>query len=71
MDTLAQGNNMSEIAISNIASHGFWIYIRGRDHFMSYEDFPCFRDHSVEAIANVVECATGTKYPSLSSLTPT
>lgn len=59
MSSLAQKDNTSEIEVSHISSHGFWINVRGRNHFMSYEDFPWFKNQPIEAIENVVEFSEG------------
>jgi hypothetical protein len=59
MNSLAQGDRASDIEVSNISTHGFWMKIRGREHFMSYEDFPCFKGQAAGAIEHVVEVSQG------------
>lgn len=62
MNSLAHGKNISEVEISNISSHGIWLYSRGREFFMSYEDFPWFKDKTVKSIINVEEQSPGHFY---------
>jgi len=53
MRSSALGSSTSEIEVTNISPHGFWILIEGRELFLSFEDFPWFRKASVGAIHNV------------------
>ena len=55
MSSLAHGDNTSSVEITNISSHGIWIYIRGKEHFMSYDDFPWFKNQAVQAITHIEE----------------
>ena len=55
MNSLAPGKNTSIIEVTNISAHGVWILVRDKELFMSYEDFPWFKDQTVKAITNVEE----------------
>ncbi len=44
-----------KIEITNISSHGIWLFSRGRELFLSYEDFPWFKEATVRKILNVKE----------------
>jgi len=55
MNSLAPGKNTSAVDITNISVHGIWILVRDKELFMSYEDFPWFKDQAVKAITNVEE----------------
>lgn len=55
MNSSAPGKNTSAIEVTNISAHGVWILIRDRELFMSYEDFPWFKDQTVKTITNVEE----------------
>jgi len=55
MSSLAPGKNTSVIEVTNISAHGIWILVRDRELFMSYEDFPWFKDQTVKTITNVEE----------------
>jgi hypothetical protein len=47
------GNATSEIEVTNISAHGFWLYVGGREVFVSFEHFPWFADAPVRKIARV------------------
>ena len=57
MNSLAHGKNTSAVEVTNISAHGVWILVRGKELFMSYEDFPWFKDQTVKKITNVEEPA--------------
>ncbi|MFN2443243.1 MAG: DUF2442 domain-containing protein [Thermoanaerobaculia bacterium] len=39
--------------MTNISAHGFWLYLGGREVFVSFEKFPWFADAAVAKIINV------------------
>ncbi|UYM18824.1 DUF2442 domain-containing protein [Endozoicomonas euniceicola] len=46
-----------------MSSHGLWVLPRsGKELFLSYADFPWFKDQPVSAIINVEELADGHFY---------
>lgn len=47
------GQDTSEIEVVNISKHGFWLYVRGKELFLAFEDFPWFKDASISSILNV------------------
>ena len=51
----ALGKSTLETEITNISNHGVWLYTHGRELFMSYEDFPWFKDVPVRKILNIVK----------------
>ena len=55
MSSLAPGKNTSVIEVTNISAHGIWILVRDKELFMSYEDFPWFKDQTVKTITHVEE----------------
>ncbi len=42
-----------EVEVTNISSHGFWILSNGKEYFLSFEDFPWFKDKTIKEITNV------------------
>ena len=62
MSSLAPGQNTSEVEVTNISTHGVWLLVRDHELFMSYEDFPWFRDQPVKSILNVEEQSPGHFY---------
>jgi hypothetical protein len=62
MSSLAPGADTSKVEVTNISAHGVWLLFRDKELFMSYEDFPWFRDQTVKAITNVTEQNRGHFY---------
>lgn len=59
MSSLAHGNNTSNIEVTNISSHGIWLLAHGKELFMSYDDFPWFKDKPVKSLIYVEELSPG------------
>ena len=62
MNSRPLGTNSSGIEITNISSHGVWLLAGVKELFMSYEDFPWFKDVPVGKILNVEEQTPGHFY---------
>ena len=43
----------SEVEIIQISKHGIWLLLHEKEHFLSFENFPWFKDAPVSAIHNV------------------
>lgn len=52
----------SSIEITHISRHGVWLLAGDKELFMSYEDFPWFKDAPVGKILNVEELHVGHYY---------
>jgi hypothetical protein len=50
-ETLETGT--SEVEVTQISKHGIWVLIGEKERFLSFENFPWFKDASVSAIHNV------------------
>jgi len=55
MSSLAHGKNTLAVEVTNISTHGVWLLAHDKELFMSYDDFPWFRDQAVKSIINVEE----------------
>ena len=62
MKSRMRGKNISQIEVTNISRHGVWLFAGDRELFMSYEDFPWFKDAPVSKILNVEEATSGHFY---------
>jgi hypothetical protein len=51
--SLKRGKSTSRPEIVNISEHGFWILVKRREYFLPFEQFPWFRQASVDQISNV------------------
>jgi len=55
MSSLAHGKSTSAVEVTNISTHGVWLLVRDKELFMSYDDFPWFKNQTIETIINVEE----------------
>ena len=54
MNTLTEHRtNTLQVEVTNISSHGIWLYVKNKEYFLSYSDFPWFQDKTVKKISNV------------------
>jgi len=53
MKSQRHGANVSEVEVTNISGHGFWLWLAGRELFVSFAEFPWFADAPVAKIARV------------------
>lgn len=51
------GTTTSGTEVTNISRHGFWIYIKDRELFVPFAEFPWFADAPVRKIINVEHVA--------------
>jgi len=47
------GTSISDIEVTNISIHGIWLYVKGKEYFLPYEDYPWFKDARLSGIQNV------------------
>jgi hypothetical protein len=40
-------------SVENITPFGLWLFTREREYFLSYKDYPFFKDQTLRAIQNV------------------
>lgn len=62
MRSLAHGDSTLAVEVTNISAHGVWLLAHNRELFMSYDDFPWFKDQAIKSIINVEEQAPGHFY---------
>ncbi len=48
------GKSISEVEVQNISTQGIWLYLKEKEYFLSYKDYPWFKDAKVSEIHNVV-----------------
>ena len=56
------GINTSLVEVTHISSHGIWLLTNGHELFLSYNEFPWFKDSPVKNILNVQEPSQGHFY---------
>src|SRR5829696_7666892 len=53
MKSAAPGASTSQVEVTNVSPHGFWILIGEQELFAAFTDFPWFKDASIGAITRV------------------
>jgi hypothetical protein len=51
--SLTHGKNISVPEITNVSEHGFWLFLKGQEYFLAFENFPWFRHASIDQIVDV------------------
>jgi hypothetical protein len=52
MKSSRHGKNIL-VSVENITPFGIWLFVKGREHFLSYKDYPYFRDQTLKSIQAV------------------
>ena len=52
MKSLKHGKNIS-VSVENIVPFGIWLFVKGKEYFLNFEQYPFFKDQTVSAIQNV------------------
>ena len=53
MASVALGQNTSAVEVTNVSPHGFWLLLRDEEMFISFEQFPWFKDAPVSKLFHV------------------
>ncbi len=56
------GQSGLRVEVTNISSHGIWLLTGEKELFLSYENFPWFKDVPIKKILNVEEPTKGHFY---------
>ena len=59
LSSSTHGVPTSGIEVTNVSSHGLWLLTDGRELFLSYDDFPWFKDAAVGSIIKVEQPSVG------------
>ncbi len=52
MKSQMHGKGIS-VSVENITPFGIWLYVMGKEYFLSYEDYPYFKGQPISSIQNV------------------
>jgi len=55
MSSLTNGIDTSVVEVTNISSHGFWLFAHDKEYFLSYKSFPWFKNKTINDITNIIE----------------
>lgn len=47
------GKNISNVEISAVTTNGLWIFVKGREYFLPFDEFPWFEKATIEDIMKV------------------
>jgi hypothetical protein len=53
MKSAKLGKRTSDVEITNVSKHGFWLLIGAKERFVPFEQFPWFRDAPIGHLLNV------------------
>jgi hypothetical protein len=53
MKSAKRGRPTSNVEVTNISAHGFWLLLGEREVFLAFKTFPWFRDATVGQLLNV------------------
>ena len=53
------GIRTSEAEVTHVSSHGVWLLADGQERFLSFDDFPWFKDAPIGKVLNVERVAEG------------
>jgi len=59
---LKLGRNILEVEVTNISNHGLWILTQNKELFLSYENFPWFKNKTINDITKVEMLGEGHLY---------
>jgi hypothetical protein len=54
MRSAQHGKRTSEVEVSNVSPHGFWLLLGDRELFVPFEKFPWFRDAPIARLVRVL-----------------
>ena len=52
MKSSKRGKDIS-VSVENITPFGIWLFAKEKEYFLSYKDFPYFKDQTLNSIQNV------------------
>ncbi len=53
MKSATLGPSTSQVEVTNVSPHGFWLFVGQQELFVSFKEFPWFRDASIRQISRV------------------
>jgi len=62
MTSLKLGRCILEVEVTNISTHGLWILVENKEYFLPYEQFPWFRDKTINDVIKVKNFGEGHLY---------
>lgn len=54
MKSVQRGQDTSAVEVANVSPFGFWLLLEDRERFVSFKDFPWFRDATIAELSHVL-----------------
>lgn len=52
MKSLKNGKNIL-VSVENITPFGIWLFVKNKEYFLNYQEYPYFKDQTISSIQNV------------------
>lgn len=53
MKSAPRGRNTSQVEVTNVSAHGFWLFVGEEELFVPFSEFPWFKEASIAEITRV------------------
>ncbi len=53
MKSATLGRSTSQVEVTNVSLHGFWLFVGEQELFVPFKDFPWFKEASIQEISRV------------------
>ena len=53
MKSATLGRSTSQVEVTNVSQHGFWLFVGEQELSVSFKDFPWFKDASIRQVSRV------------------
>lgn len=60
--SVQRGTTTSGTEVTNVSAHGFWLLLEGEELFVSFADFPWFREAPIAKLTHVAQPHPGHLY---------
>jgi hypothetical protein len=52
MKLLKNGKDLL-ISVENITNFGIWLFVKGKEYYLNYEEYPYFKNNTLSSVQNV------------------
>lgn len=53
MKLKTHGKSTSEVEVTHLDMHGLWLWLKGKEYFLSYDEYPWFKEAKIKDVLNV------------------
>jgi len=53
MKSVEPGDTTSGVELTNVSTHGLWLLVDGREHFLAFDLFPWFREGTIRQLGTI------------------